>query len=257
MLKKIIPLVLFVALLSSCVAYKKVPYFIDVPVSGSISEEIKNYSELKIQKDDILAITISSLNDEASAIFNKGNTSSIQNNNANSATNLNGYIVDHKGEIQLPFLGSLKVEGLTTASAREIIQSKLIESDFLKEPVVNLRLANFKISIVGDVGRPGSYPIQSERVTILEALSLAGDLNITGKRDNILLIRESQGQRQQIRLDIQSKELLNSPYYYLQNNDVIYVQPSEAKYASVDTGYRNLSVLFSAISLIVLVITRL
>lgn len=257
-MKKTFYLVAVVLFLSSCgVKYKSVPYFQDLPANEAIQEEITNSSVLRIQKDDILAITVSSLNPEASAIFNLGTTSSNQGNavgNVNPAITANGFLVDKKGEIQFPLIGSLPVEGLTTAAARELIQSKLVT--FLKEPVVSLRLINFKVSVLGDVVRPGTYPVQNERVSVAEALSMAGDLSITAVRNNVLLVREVQGQRKFIRLDLHSKDLFNSPYFYLQNNDVLYIQPGNAKYASVDSSYRNVSIVLSALSVIALIISR-
>ena len=258
-MKKIFYLCAAVLFLSACgVKYKSIPYFTDLP-AGNLSEEIQNQTILKIQKDDILAITVSSLSNEASAIFNMGNTSVVQSGAGagnNAANAVNGFIVDQTGSIQLPYLGSIKVEGLSTAEARDMIQSKLIKGDYLKQPIVSLRLANFKVSVIGDVARPGVYPVQSERITVIEALGMAGDLNITAKRNDILLTRENGGKREQIRLNLQSKELFNSPYYYLQNNDVLYVVPSEAKYASIDSTYRNAGILISVLSLLVVVVSR-
>lgn len=257
-MRKFFYLIIAVLFVSSCgVKYKSVPYFQDLPRDSTIQEQILNQTVLKIQKDDILAITVSSLNSEASAIFNMGSTSSIPGNTGGGgdpATTSNGFIVDQKGSIQLPLIGSINVEGLTTTTARELIQSKL--TTYLKEPVVSLRLINFKVSILGDVSKPGVYPVQNERVSVTEALSMAGDLTITAVRDNVLLVRENQGKRQYIRLNMQSKDLFNSPYYYLQNNDVLYVQPGNAKYASVDSSYRNVSIVLSALSVIALVFTR-
>lgn len=257
-MRKFLYLIVTMLFMSSCgVKYKSVPYFTDLPADSIIQEQIKNQTILKIQKDDILAITVSSLNPEASAIFNMGTTSSIQGNtatNVNPTNTANGFMVDQKGAIQLPLIGSVNVEGLTTGAARELIQSKLVT--YLKEPVVSLRLINFKVSILGDVARPGVYPVQNERVSVTEALSMAGDLTITAIRRNVLLVRESQGKREYIRFDMQSKELFNSPYYYLQNNDVLYVQPGNAKYATVDSSYRNVSIILSALSVIALIITR-
>lgn len=256
-MKKFFYMSLTILFFSSCgVKYQTVPYFVDLSTEKIIQEDIQNKMILKIQKDDVLAITVSSLNSAASSVFNLGNTSAIQSGSTSGST-LNGFTVDQNGNIQLPYLGSVHVEGLSTANAREIIQSKLVNGDFLKEPVVALRLANFKISVLGDVARPGIYPVQSERLTVMEALSMSGDLTITAKRNNVLLIRENQGKRQQIRLDLQSKDLFDSPYYYLQNNDMLYVQPGEAKYASVDTSYRNLSIILSTLSVVALVISRL
>jgi len=222
-------------------------------------ENIENQAVIRIQANDILAITVSSLNPEASAIFNLGNTSSnmsaVPSGNIDPTLTSNGFLVDHNGEIQLPLIGTLKVGGLSISAARELLQKKLL--NFLKEPTVSMRLINFRVSVLGDVLRPGVYPVSNERVTVTEALSLAGDLTITALRNNVLLVRELDGKRQYVRLNMQSKDLFNSPYYYLQNNDVLYVQPSNAKYASVDSSYRNVSIILSALSVIALLITNL
>ncbi|RZK74936.1 MAG: polysaccharide export protein [Pedobacter sp.] len=249
-------LLLAVVLLSSCgVKYKSVPYFTDLPLDSTVQEQIKNQTALKIQKNDILALTVTSLNPEASAIFNMGSTSSVQGNGSSNPTNnANGFLVDENGAIQLPLVGSVPVVGLSTAQARSAIEKKLLQ--YLKEPVVSLRVVNFRISVLGDVARPGVYPVNNERVSVAEALSMAGDLTITGVRNNVLLIREDRGVREYIRMDLQRKDLFNSPYYYLQNNDVLYIQPGTAKYASVDSSYRNVSIVLSALSVIALIISR-
>jgi len=251
-------LLLAAVLFSSCgVKYKTVPYFTDLPLDSTVQEQIKNQTVLKIQKNDILAITVTSLNPEASAIFNTGSMNSIQGNGAGGgspSSTPNGFLVDQNGSIQLPLVGSISVVGLSTAQARLAIEKKLLQ--YLKEPVVSLRVSNFRISVLGDVGKPGVYPVNNERVSVSEALSMAGDLTITGVRSNVLLIREDRGVREYIRLDLQSKNLFNSPFYYLQNNDILYVQPGPAKYASVDSSYRNVSIILSALSVIALLITR-
>nr|WP_294871423.1 polysaccharide biosynthesis/export family protein [uncultured Pedobacter sp.] len=257
-MRKFFYLIVALFFMSSCgVKYKSVPYFTDLPADSTIQEQIKNQTILKIQKNDILAITVSSLNPEASAIFNLGTTSSIQGNttpNINPTNTSNGFMVDEAGTIQLPLIGSVKLEGLTTSEARTLIQNKLV--NYLKEPVVSIRLVNFRVSVLGDVAKPGVYPVNNERVNVSEALSMAGDLSITAVRNNVLLIREQDGKRQYIRLDMQKKEIFNSPYYYLQNNDILYIQPGNAKYASVDSSYRNVSIILSALSVIALIISR-
>lgn len=252
-MKKIIYFFLITMVISSCgVKYKTIPYFVDLP-AGNQAENINNQTVLKIQKDDILAITVSSLNAEANAIFNVANN---QSGGTMSNEGIIGFTVDKNGNLYLPYLGAVKVEGLSTSEARELIQKKLNDGNYLKNGVVSLRLANFKISVLGDVANPGVFPIKSERVTIIEALGMAGDLNITAKRNDVLLIRENLGKRQQIRLDLQSKDIFNSPHYYLENNDVVVVTPSEAKYASVDSSYRNVGLIVSVLSVLALLITR-
>jgi polysaccharide export outer membrane protein len=252
---RIVYLFIAVVFLSSCSSYKQLPYFQDLQESDFIEENIRNFKVLKIQQDDILAITVSSLNPEASAIFNAGNTTFGQIATApNSATVPNGFVVNSKGDIQLPLIGSITVAGLSTQEARELIQNKL--DQYLKEPVVSLRISNLRVSVLGDVGKPGVFPLESERTSIANILSLAGDLNTTALRKNVLLVRETAGKRQYIRLDMTSKELFSSPYYYLQNNDVLYIQPSNAKYASVDNSYRNIGLGLSIVSILVLILLR-
>ncbi|MES2651658.1 MAG: polysaccharide biosynthesis/export family protein [Bacteroidota bacterium] len=241
-----------VLFLSSCgVRYESLPYFTDLSLDSTTKERIQNQSILKIQKNDILAINVNSLNPQASAIFNMGSASSPDVAPSSAPT---GYLVDQNGNIQLPLIGSVVVVGLTTAEARALLEKKLVT--FLKEPVVSLRLVNFRVSVLGEVSKPGVYPVSNERVNVSEALSMAGDLTITGIRNNVLLIREKDGVREYHRLNLQSKELFNSPYYYLQNNDILYIQPSKAKYASIDSSYRNVSLVLSALSVIALLITR-
>ena len=256
-MKRFFYLITVALIFSSCsVAYKQVPYFQDLPAQDEFQEQIQNHTVMKIQKDDILAITVSSLNPEASAIFNMGNSSAAGAESGSAdAKGVNGFLVDQNGDIRLPLVGAVKVEGLSTADARELIQSKLL--NYLKEPIVSLRVANLKVSVLGDVSKPGVFPVQNERISVTEALSMAGDLNITAMRKNVLLVREKDGKREFIRLDMNSKKVFDSPYYYLQNNDVLYVQPSNAKYASADTSYRNIGIVLSAISILVLIITRL
>lgn len=252
-MKKIIYFFLITLVISSCgVKYKTIPYFVDLP-DNSAPELIKNQKVLKIQKDDILVITVSSLSPEANAIFN------LANNNTGGSTGSDGvmgFTVDKDGYLYLPYLGAVKVAGLSTAEARSLIQKNLNDGNFLKNGVVSLRFASFKITVLGDVAKPGVFPISSERVTIIEALGMAGDLNITGKRNDVLLIREILGKRQQIRLDLQSKAIFTSPYYYLENNDVLVITPGEAKYASVDSSYRNVGLIVSVLSVLALLITR-
>ncbi len=254
-MNKIIYLATLVLFLSSCgIKYETIPYFKDLPAIENQSGDIENQTILTIQKNDILSITVSSLDAQSDAYFNLGNIGTAQ---TTTSAVPNGYIVDQTGNVQLPYLGAVSLLGLSTVEARTLVANKLQEGGFLTKPVVNLRLTNFKISVLGDVARSGVYPVQSERITVLEALGLAGDLNITAKRNDVLLVRESQGRREEIRLDLQNKSLLNSPYYYLQNNDVLVVTPSAAKYASVDSKYRNASLIISALSVIALLITRL
>lgn len=221
---------------TSCNSYKNVPYFQDLNRSDKIGESIDNFSPVTIQPQDILGISVTSLNPEAWKDDNKG-----------------GYLVDLDGNIQLPLVGAIKVSGLTTNVIQQQIRKKL--TTYLKEPTVNVRILNFKISVIGDVAKPNVYQVENERITVTEALGLAGDLNITGIRNNVLLIREIDNKRQYINLDLTSAEIFKSPYYYLKNNDVIYVQPDKTKTNSGDRSYRTVSLVLSALSVITIVLT--
>lgn len=238
--------------LSSCLSYKKVPYYKDISDRVDSVSAIANYQSPPVQANDILGIYVSSLSPEASALFNYNLVSLPGVNTVNSP--VNGFMVNGAGEIQLPFLGRLNVAGMSTAEVQEAIQKQL--GNFLKEPIVNVRIINFRVSILGDVLRPGQFNIQSERININDALALAGDMNITARRDNVLLIREEAGQRKYVRLDINTKELINSPYYYLHSNDVLYIQPGKVKYDVEGNTYRNLSLLLSTISVMSVILLR-
>ena len=241
-------LVLISLLFISCNSYKKATYFQDLNRESTTREPIKNFSPITIQPEDVLAISISSLNPESSAIFNFA-SNSVGGATASSA----GYTVDQNGEIQLPVIGSMQVANLTTAQVRERIQVKL--QPYLKEPVVIAKLLNFKISIIGDVGNPGLFNVQSTRLSIPEALSLAGDLNITAIR-LLIIIREQNGEREYIPVDLRSKDLFNSPYYYLRNNDIIYAEAGKSKFASLDPTYQRIGLLLSIVSVAAIFLTR-
>lgn len=242
-------------LMSSCGTFKKIPYFKDLNHSVPTQEQVENYSPLIIQPSDILGINVNSRNPESSAIFNYNLNRVNGNNYDNSRDNpVTGYMVDQNGEIHLPIIGNLKAGGLTTSELRDTLSRMLLT--YYKDPVVNIRILNFKVSIFGDVQRPDVYTLQNERTTITQVLSLAGDLNITAIR-NIILIREQDGKRNFIPLDLTSKKIFESPYFYLKNNDEIYVQPDKTKYATVDRGYRTASLVLSGLSIIAIVLSNL
>lgn len=256
-MKKIRPDVfLIIAIfISSCTSFKKIPYFTDLNHLQQTQQDVKNYSPLIIQPGDILSIFVSSRNTESSAIFNQnqGRSNSTFNDNPSENTT-SGYKVDENGNIFLPVLGIYKVGGSTTSDiSNKLSQSLLV---YYKDPVVNVKLLNFKIAIYGDVLRPNVYTLQNERTTLTQALSLSGDLNITAVR-KITLIREEGGVRKFIPIDLTSKETFESPYYYLKNNDEIYVQPDKTKYATVDRGYRTASLILSGLSIIAIVLSNL
>jgi polysaccharide export outer membrane protein len=241
-------LLLFAALstLQSCASYDKIPYFKDYSTTEITKNAITNFGDFTVQAGDRLSISVSSINPEAAVVFN-------QNSSANPDNPAFGYVVDKSGNINLPLLGDVKVSGLTIDNLSLMLKEKLVP--FLGKPTVSARIVNFKIAVLGDVMRPGMYSSNSERLTVTEALSLAGDLNITALRDNILLIREVNGERTAFPVDLTSKQVFDSPYFYMRSNDLIVVQPSKQKVAANDTGYRNASLIISALSLVAITIS--
>jgi len=234
--------------------YKDVSYFQNLDHSGYHQEEINNYSPFKIQVGDLLGINVNSINQEAASVFNTS-INHINGNNMDAVSPVYGFRVDAGGEIQLPLVGSMKVTGMTTDEVAKQLATNL--QQYLKSPIVNVRVLNFKISVFGDVLRPDVFTVQNEHININEALSLAGDLNITANRKNILLVREENGKRQYYTIDLTSKDIFSSPYYYLHNNDVIYVDPDKTKYDNVSRSYKKATLTLSALSVVAIVLSAL
>ena len=246
----------------SCTAYKQVPYFQDIRRDTIINEKINNYSPLTLQPGDLLGINVRSLNREADLIYNynllpllKPVTGSIGATiDPIGQLTIVGYLVDHNGNINVPSLGLLNVSGLTTEEVTKQLEDKL--QVYLSKPTVNVRLLNFRVSVIGDVKNPGTFSIQNEKISITEALSLAGDLNTTGLRNSVLLIREVNGKRQYVNIDLTSKKTIESPYFYLKSNDLLYVQPNKARAAITDEIATKISIIISALSVLVLVLKK-
>lgn len=235
----------FTIAFSSCTSFKNVPYYQNLDRSHVSEEAITNYTPLRIQTGDILEFRVTSLNENqtnTNAEFNPG----AKNGGTGQDNLANGYKVDADGNVHLPYIGSLKVAGLTTDEVAHDVTNNL--EAYFKKPVVNVRILNFKISVFGDVLRPDVFTVQNQHINVNEALSMAGDLNITAKRKNVLLIRESGGKRQYIPIDLTRKDIFDSPYYYLKNNDIIYVEPDKTKYDAIDPEYRTTSLAISAIT---------
>lgn len=235
----------------SCATPKKVIYFEN---AGRHQAEIVKQSYVnKIQKDDLLSIVVGSKSPELALPFNQIPIIPQQNSMLNNA----GYLVSPEGELTFPILGKMEVAGLTHAELVEKIEKMIIEGQYINDPTVTVKLLNYKISILGEVATPGIKTIATDRVTIFEALGLAGDLTIYGRRDNVSLIREENGKRTVASLDINDKTIFESPYYYLHPNDVIYVEPNKKKVRSSVGNPALLSTVFSASSLIVTIVNFL
>jgi len=203
---------------SSCVQYKDVLSYEETPVFPSTAQAITNYQPIVIQANDILQITVSSLAPEAAAPFN--------------GSGENGYMVDPSGNITLPTLGDIQVANLTLEEIKMTLK-KALQPYFSESPIINVRLQNFKISVNGEVGSPGIFSVQNGRITMIEAITRSGDFTPYSRRDSILIIREFNNERSFGYVDFNSAEVFNSPYFYLKQNDVIYVRPTKVKVATV------------------------
>jgi polysaccharide export outer membrane protein len=242
-------IIIFIILfsLTSCTSKKKIAYFQDVKNDFSVM----NY-EPTLQEDDVLMIVISSINPEVAAPYNL-KTVIVQSNSEVSLAQerLQTYLIDQEGNIEFPILGKVHLAGLTRTEGVELIKKKL--NSHIKDPVVNLRILNYKISVLGEVNKPGVYPLQSERITLLEAISLAGDLSIYGKRTDVLVIREDKGVKTINKIDLTNSNFINSDFYYLNQNDVVYVEPNKTKVNSSIIG-PNVAIGISAASLLVTIL---
>ena len=251
-LKKIL-FVFAIILFASCVSKKDIIYFQNDEIDQL---KVSNSYKTIIKPDDLLNITITALDIEAVRPFNLAAvTYATSSNSAIGVAQQQSYLVDTNGEIDFPVLGKLKIGGLTRDETISLLKDKL-SPDYIKEPNVNIRIANYKISVMGDVQRPGSYNIPNERITILDALALAGDLNISGQRNNILIIREEQNKKVQYQVDLRSNNVLTSPVYYLQQNDVVYVEPNYARIQSASAN-SNTSLFISITGLVITIASLL
>ncbi len=231
-------------LVVSCTTPQKTIYFAEnTPLDPHVQvENIEPRKEITLLPDDILAIHVSSISSIAIlggsatgprvdpvTIFNDGG---IQYNLGGSLGNgqmqaSKGYLVDKDGFIDYPVLGKVKVVGLTLRQVKDLMAKRL--EDFVKEPVVEARIINYRITVLGEVGAPGTIIAPNHKINILDAIALAGDMPITGRKDNVLIIRETEGRREYARLNLNSKNVFQSPYYYLKQNDVIYVEPTKVR----------------------------
>ena len=216
-----------ILLITSCADKKKIAYYQNI--NQVATQETEYNFESKIQPDDLLMIVVSAPDAEAAAPFNleaiSVPTAIGQTTQGQRQQQL--YLVDANGLIQFPVLGEINVIGQTKTEIVTLLKNKLKYA--IKEPIINMRIVNFKVTVQGEVTKPGSFTIASERVTLPEALSLAGDLTIFGKRDNIILVREVNNKKTFNRIDITKADFIRSPYYYLSQNDLIYVEPNKAK----------------------------
>lgn len=238
----------------SCTTSKQVIYFNDLKDSakGNLLNAQTVFENL-IQKNDLLSITVGSSNPLDLPVLNAGNgmtTGSGTTSTAGGAST--GYLVEADGTIKIPYIGKILAQGLTRLQLEDTLTQ--IFKDYTKNPVVNVRFLNYSYSVLGEVGSRGKFNMPTERTTILEAISQAGDLTESAKRDNILVVREINGVRNYARVNLLSKDLFNSPYFYLKTNDIVYVEPVKAKFISRKGVPQYLGIIAVGLSLLITVI---
>ncbi len=250
MLKRLLFCFTFLLLLTSCVSKKKIIY---LQHDGSLQSTDTIKYESKLQPDDVLLITVTSDQPELASRYNLMyiNMKSIEMRSSPNNDALISYLIDQNGEINFPGLGRIKLAGLTTIEAEDKIESML--TDYLANPGVVIRLLNYKISVMGEVNKPGYQTIPGQRITLLEALSGAGDMTIYGQRNNVTVVRDDNGVVTVNEVDLTSSDFINSPFYYLGHNDLVYVKPNKTKINSSAVG-PNITVGISAISLLITII---
>lgn len=239
-------------MLASCVSPKEITYFqaSESDTTKTNTQVITASYEAIIQKGDILSIKVSSLSPEASSFFNPH-----EENYKDVGETSEGYLVNAQGKVEMPLIGEVTLEGLTVEQAKNHIKEKL--GTYLKDPTIRIRFKNFRIIVLGEVNRPSVYYITSERITLPEAIGLAGDLTIYGKRQNVLVIRETDGKREFTEINLNKRELFTSPYYYLRSNDIVYVQPGKGKVAAADNFFRIAPLVISTLTMLTLLLVRL
>lgn len=244
---RILTFIIFFSGIFGC-AKRNLVYFSDIETGSSYSTNISQVEEPVIQSGDLIKIVVSTQSPESNLLFNSGvisNDSQSRMMNQQLPTN-EGYLVDKNGQINFPVLGKIDIAGFTREEAT-LKMTELLE-EYVKDPIINIQYLNFKITVIGEVTNPNTFTLATDRISILEALGLAGDMTQYGKRENVLLIRDQDGVRKAVRLNLNDKAILNSPYFMLQQNDVLYVEPDKIKSVQASTNQRSLTILSILVS---------
>lgn len=263
-LKKLLAITAAVVLAAGCstTTYMQVDYLQDLNRETTL--EMKENKGIVIQPQDQLSIVVSSRNPELSAALNKPMAtymagSEITSTSGGSYQRIIGYVVDNSGNLDFPMLGEIHVAGMTRWELQEMIKSKIISAGILLDPIVTVEFMNFRISVMGEVNNPGTFNVTGDKITLLGALSLARDLTIFGRRDNVTVIREQNGQRSVYKVDLRKSSLFDSPAYYLQQNDVVYVYPNSVRagQSTINENYFKSGNFWISLSSVAVTITNL
>lgn len=250
-MKKIIAIIFVFALLTSCASKEDVIYFNGINSSDN-SIGLDSYSPT-YHIDDELVILVNAIDAEAAKPFNQV-TASVSRDPLRSRgeERIQTYIIDSEGYVNFPVLGKIKIAGLNRAQATTLFEDQL--AVYIKDPIVNIRTVNYKITVLGEVNRPGTYTATNERITLIEALGMAGDMTIYGERENVLVIQDYDGKKTYTRVNLKSDDLFQSPVYYLAQNDVVYVEPNNTRARASSIG-AGTAVLISALGILISVAT--
>jgi len=248
---------LFLSVCTSCSNTKYTRYFDNIQ-DTTLPATVTGLEPV-IQKGDLLSISVGSLSPETTTLFNTTNVPAVGGSSLSSSTlsQAVGYLVSQNGTIDFPMLGTLSVAGLTKEALKNLVAKSLEDKKLLFDPIVTVSYLNFHVTVLGEVNNPGVVTITNEQATLLEAIGMAGDLTIYGKRDNVLLLRKENGQKIVRRLNLNSDKILTSPYFYLKTNDVVYVEPNSNKVASVSQAKIWAPIILSALSLLIIFVDHM
>lgn len=257
---------------SSCANYKNITYFRSISDSSYMYEKgedipLASFHSPLIEPDDILSITVSTLDPAINGALsvnapttaaNPGDMAILSASTSSPASENEpaGYLVDKDGNIEVPVLGKFHVSGLTTTAIKDLVAAKAVK--LFKDPVINVRLVNFKVTVLGEVARPGTYIINGEKASVVDALGMAGDMTIFGKRDNLLLARTVGDSKKMVRFNLNDPKVFASPYFYLRQGDLLYVEPSKGKAVATDASVaRNYAIFGTVASLLIVILSRI
>lgn len=275
------PLLYLLLIMASCDSTKKIKYFQDIPDSGLVRQiRAAQYTEPTIRVGDILNVQIQTIDNSSTSLINAGNITSAASSSSttgsigaggsglssilsslsggnSSQQPVSGYLVDNEGNIELPIIGKLKATGYTIFQLKDTVNKAAAK--YYKNAIVIVRYSNFKVNVFGEVLKPGQYIMSDEKVSILDALALAGDLTVFAKRENVLLVRENlDGSKTAYRINLKNSNIMSSPVFYLQQNDFIYVEPRKAKSDATDAAQAKWFGIVGAImSVLIITATRI
>ncbi|WP_353132606.1 polysaccharide biosynthesis/export family protein [Pseudopedobacter sp.] len=248
---KILCVLYLILFITACSPRRNLVYFSDLNKKSVDTGSVVNNVEPKIQPNDVLSITINTPSSESNNLF----TLNSSYMNKNGMVEREGYRVSKDGYVRLPVIGDIDVKGQTLEQAQQTIARRL--NNYVKDPLVNIQFLNFRVTVIGEVNHPSTFTINNEKVNLLEALGMAGDMTVYGKRENVLIIRESEGKRIITRVNLNEKNVLNSPYFYLKQNDIVYVEPDKEKAIEYSPNNRLMPLVVATISAIAVLGTAL